>query len=141
VNDGKREAKVTMTRMEERAPGEGVPAGWLPEVRYVWTAENIPKGRSQFVIEARLKEEYYLRQLLVTSVPCELKIEIGSRTVLPRSPSMLMGQISILPWPPKPLLLKIHEPIKITIFPKSDMTELPETFSCTLRGGAKRVLS
>jgi hypothetical protein len=92
----------------------------------------------------RLKEEFVLRQLLVLSQePCELKIEIGNRTVLARTVSSLLGGLSIAPWPASvsPLFVPFHTPLQITIFPRGEASELPNVFECLLRGGAKRVFS
>jgi hypothetical protein len=136
-------AQVTVERIEDSPPGEGVPAGWLPDTIYRWTVVDIPyrPEKPEYTISLRPKGAYLLRRLAVRT-ECvdewEFMVSIGNSVVCPRQGGRYFGEEPC--WPPThhPLMVRQGEDVILTLWRRP--LSVSKHFECILRGAEESVL-
>lgn len=143
--NGQKRATVTTRRLEERAPGYGAPAGWLPEVYYHLTAIEIPPKKEDFIILIQFKESFLLRRLAVKPEDAGnwfLRVFFGQNEVMKKTSALdLSEDRELMQWPPTlhPKIVPLHMQVRLFLTPK-DPEKMSDRFECVFRGStAKRL--
>jgi hypothetical protein len=140
--NGQKKANVEVRRFEERAPGLGVPAGWMPEIIYHLTATDIPR-KADFSVQIGFREPFLLRRLQVKpddAPSWDIEVKVGPLTVLEKRPAAdLSEDLMLSQWPPfqRPMLVKVGLPVIIKLFAKSDKLA-SDRFECVFRGAEEK---
>jgi hypothetical protein len=136
-------ARVVVERLEEKPPGEGVPAGWLPDTIYHVNATDIPYRveRPEYTISLRPKGHYLLRCLAVAPMcvdDWELSVRIGMLLVQPRTSCRLFGEDPCWPEASKPLHVEKGIDVVLTLWRRT--LSVSKHFECVLKGAETSVL-
>ncbi len=136
-------ANVIVQRLEEKPPGDGVPAGWLPEVVYHLKVDSIPYrlDKPEYTISLRPKGDFLLRKLSVAP-ECvddwDLSIKIGRFTVLQRTGGRRFGEDPCWPSANEPMRVFNKQELFLTLFRRQ--LSVSKRFECILRGGEESAM-